>query len=382
MLSRFSIVVTIDNKGGISLQGKVPWDKPQIVDFQRKLTTGNRKNAVIMGRMTYELFGEPPPNRHTIVISSKLKQERHPNISIFSTLLDALIYLGGTTNKYDDVFICGGETLFQEVIRKYMYLCNKIYVTKLKTNYECDLFFPLDKILTYDYAQNPITNTEYIRYIYDPKVYHTEYNYLDLLEKLMVIGEQKGLTTLSLFGRCLLTFDLNDCTPYYLPFITTKKLQVDQILDEIIQILRNNSSELEKLIKHLKSEGDTRFSSQDLLEGYFFFSLSGTKREFDCSLSETSTDFFSNSPINIAKACLIFYIIGHLANIIPRKFSYQVSELTMLNKHKDHISRQVKRTPRPFPTFEFRNPSRLQSIHDFTVDSFIINEYIPAPPFS
>ena len=57
-----------------------------------------------MGRITYESIPvqfRPLSGRHCMVISRTWRQEDHPEITISSSLLDALAILGGSAKKYD-----------------------------------------------------------------------------------------------------------------------------------------------------------------------------------------------------------------------------------------------------------------------------------------
>ena len=48
----FSLIVAADLNNGIGKNGKIPWRISADMDFFKKTTMGNGKNAVIMGRTT------------------------------------------------------------------------------------------------------------------------------------------------------------------------------------------------------------------------------------------------------------------------------------------------------------------------------------------
>lgn len=236
-LSTFSIIVAVDMGNGIAKNGEIPWHSSEDSRFFRETTLGKKKNAVIMGRVTYESIPEkhrPLEGRHNIVISRTWKQEEHPEIGIFSSLGDALAGLGSNMKSYDEVFVMGGEQIYAEAIRDYMYLCKKIYVTRFKTDYDCDQFFPVDKVSHYPVFQSETKSRDYVRYFYAPRVVHDEQQYLDVIERVKKEGESKpdrtGVGTTSLFGDVHMVFDISE----RVPFITTKKLFYDSVIKELL----------------------------------------------------------------------------------------------------------------------------------------------------
>jgi dihydrofolate reductase / thymidylate synthase len=241
----FSIIVAIDNNFGISRFGEIPWTSSQDMKFFKDKTVGAGRNAVIMGRKTWESIPEdfrPLKDRQNIVISSTLKQDDYGNlIVIYTSLLDALSSLGSTMKAYDDIFIMGGEMLYKQVVSNYLYLCKRIYVTKFKANYECDKYFPFLKINSFKQFQDSSNTRDYVRFFYSPEKTHQEMQYIDLMKKLMNEGEHRtdrtGTGTLSLFG-VRMEFDISK----RLPLITTRKLDYNSILEEMLWIISGNTN--------------------------------------------------------------------------------------------------------------------------------------------
>jgi dihydrofolate reductase len=144
-------IIAFDIKKGISKNGVLPWTVQE--DFQH-FYNKTKCNVVIMGSATYFSIPEskrPLKNRLNIVltrepgkykeIAEKFKNllftdddNIHENILLFP-------------NKYSDtypvldnffkIFFIGGN----EIYKKYMPLCKTIWVTKMKEDYGCDLFF-------------------------------------------------------------------------------------------------------------------------------------------------------------------------------------------------------------------------------------------------
>ena len=235
-LALFSIIVATDGGNGIAKNSGIPWNSRSDMKFFRDTTYGRGRNTVIMGRITYESLPEhhrPLQGRHCVVVSRTWRQEDYPEISVCNSLLNALITVGGSIRSYDEVFIAGGEQLYHEAIRNFMYLCQKIYVTRFKTDYVCDQFFPWDEVKDYPTSQNTQKTRDYLRHFIAPKVFHEEYQYLDALKGIQSMGEVKpdrtGVGTISIFG-VKMRFDISE----RIPVLTTKKVNYENIIKELL----------------------------------------------------------------------------------------------------------------------------------------------------
>lgn len=105
-----------------------------------------KKNAVIMGRLTY--FGipankRPLPNRLNIVLSKNSTPTDYPaDVVLCSSLNQAMDKLLGTDLGADieSIWICGGYSVYKEAMASDY--CHRIYYTEIKAKFECDAFFP------------------------------------------------------------------------------------------------------------------------------------------------------------------------------------------------------------------------------------------------
>lgn len=235
-LAQFSIIVAIDGGGGIAKEGSIPWNNTSDMKFFRDVTVGSGKNAVILGRITYESIPveyRPLKGRDCIVISRTWKQEEHPEVAVAESLVDALTIVGSTMKSYKEVFVAGGEQIYSEAVRDYIYLCRRIYITKFKTDYECDQFFPWGDVKDYPNYREPTRTRDFVRYFIEPRVRHQEYKYLDLLKQIIEEGEPKmdrtEVGTTSLFGSRM-EFDISK----EIPILTTKKVNYENIIKELL----------------------------------------------------------------------------------------------------------------------------------------------------
>jgi dihydrofolate reductase/thymidylate synthase len=250
-LIKFNIIVAVDTQGGIAKDDKIPWYSADDMRFFRDTTTGNKKNAIIMGRATYESLPDgfrPLPNRKCVVISGQWHQIDHPDVVIFPTIADALKGLGQMEKMYDDVFIIGGQGIYNEIVRDWMYLCKKIYVTYFKNDHKCDKFFPINTVKATCTLLSETRSRDFNRFIYQaPEIAHSEYGYLNLLKDIRDNGEKKsdrtGKGTISLFGDRVLKFDISK----RIPILTTKKVNYNAIIRELLFFIsgKTDTKELE-----------------------------------------------------------------------------------------------------------------------------------------
>ena len=139
-LIRKSLIVAFDSKFGISKNNKIPWVIPIDVSFFMDTTNREHKNAIIMGRKTWESLNKPLHNRINIVISSTLNNLKDAYVK--KGLLDALILCDELhVNK---IFISGGSNIYKEAIEN-LYI-DELYLTKIENDYECDNFFPIENL--------------------------------------------------------------------------------------------------------------------------------------------------------------------------------------------------------------------------------------------
>ncbi len=141
------MIAAIDEKGGIGLNGSIPWHIPEDLKRFKELT---ENNVVIMGRKTWDsLPVRPLPNRNNQVVSHRpavpAEETRY-----FSTMTS--LELVFTNSKEiakitgQDIWVIGGGQIYEWFIDKADYL----YLTHIPGDYKCDTFFPkyLDKYAT------------------------------------------------------------------------------------------------------------------------------------------------------------------------------------------------------------------------------------------
>lgn len=239
-LARINLIVAIDRSNGIAKDGQIPWNCEEDMKFFRSETIGRGRNVVIMGRNTYESIPKrfrPLAKRKNVVISRTMKQSENPDILVFSSLPEALLSLG-SSSAHEEAWMCGGEGLYLETVRDYLYLVDRISVTRLKDDHQCTQFFPFDAIADLPQQQKAVSNRDFTRYTFfpagDPRAKHPEMPYLALLSRVLAEGEKKpdrtGTGTISIFGAQL-EFSLLGGK---IPVLTTKKVITDAVIRELL----------------------------------------------------------------------------------------------------------------------------------------------------
>ena len=133
----FSIIVALNEKNGIGVNNEIPWKCSEDLHFFKKMT---ENNIVIMGRKTWESLPQRPlRNRINIVLSRNNMENLPENTYHFNSLEKALSY--GKSYRNEKIFVIGGSEIYEQALKLN---CEKIYLTRIFNNCECDKYFNLD----------------------------------------------------------------------------------------------------------------------------------------------------------------------------------------------------------------------------------------------
>lgn len=145
---RIHIILATDIKGGIAKEGKIPWNIKQEMAFFKRITQevkaiGEKQNAVVMGRKTWDSLSKKPlPNRHNVVLTSSQINPHYDGVTWKSSLEDAFIwYLSKTPHEIEDLYIIGGEYVYDQCMKNWIDLIDSIYITEIDQDYQCDQCF-------------------------------------------------------------------------------------------------------------------------------------------------------------------------------------------------------------------------------------------------
>ncbi|KAK7096815.1 dihydrofolate reductase-like [Littorina saxatilis] len=146
---KINLVVAACNKGGIGIEGRIPWRLKQDLAFFKKITTTTKdlqkQNAVVMGRKTWFSIPEkfrPLPNRVNIVLSRDLP--RAPEGAYLARSLSEAVTMLSTNPlgaKVESVFVIGGSSVYEEAMTSGSFPCT-LYLTRVLGDFECDTFIP------------------------------------------------------------------------------------------------------------------------------------------------------------------------------------------------------------------------------------------------
>ncbi|KHG12223.1 Bifunctional dihydrofolate reductase-thymidylate synthase [Gossypium arboreum] len=268
----YQIVVAATKDWGIGKDGKLPWKLPSDLKFFKDVTLttsdSGKKNAVIMGRKTWEsipLQYRPLPGRLNVVLtrSGSFDIATAENVVICGSMTSALELLAASPYclSIEKVFVIGGGQIFRESLNAAG--CDAIHITEIETSIECDTFMPAIDSSVFQpwYSSFPVVENN-IRYCFAtyvrvrtfavehfsqdcdqvldnkldsskfeiqnfsflPKMIfekHEEYLYLNMIQDIIsegnLKGDRTGTGTLSKFG-CQMRFNLRKT----FPLLTTK----------------------------------------------------------------------------------------------------------------------------------------------------------------
>lgn len=141
------IIATVCQGRGIGYNG--PWGYIFDMKHFNELTTHGSnlntetRNAVIMGKNTWQSLSQPLPNRLNVVITRDYARLRdvniHNNVLAFPSLLEATLVLSERGDIIKQ-FVIGGTQLYQEALQ-----CNwssYLHLSTIHEDHECDTFFP------------------------------------------------------------------------------------------------------------------------------------------------------------------------------------------------------------------------------------------------
>ncbi|KAG5447235.1 Thymidylate synthase [Clonorchis sinensis] len=105
-----------------------------------------------------------------------------------------------------------------------------------------------------------------------------------------------------------------------------------------------------------------------------FFVANG---ELSCQLYQRSGDMGLGIPFNIASYSLLTYMIAHLTGLKPGEFVHTIGDSHVYLNHREALSEQVKRVPRPPPKLKIVR--QVSDINDFKFEDFQLLDYSPYP---
>ena len=230
-----------------------PTIKPDLKYFKHMTTLSNKgntiKNAVIMGRKTYETIGHPLPNRHNYIISKTLTDVPGCNVD---DSLDKGILSAMKNPDVDTIWICGGKQIYEQFLSRYS--PHQIYVVYNLQKYEGECMTVMDiKKLIPDskyYIGDINEKKNYTIYNLRKPPPSEEYNYIKLVRGIIENGfyqlDRTKVGTYTQHGA-MLRFNLRNNT---LPVVTSRRAFFRGAVEEFLWMLRGETN-----ITPLKEKG-------------------------------------------------------------------------------------------------------------------------------
>lgn len=134
---RKTIVVAVSQNGIIGRDGDMPWRLSTDLKRFKTLTIGK---PLVVGRKTYQSFGNKPlPGRPHVVVSRSAQIE-HPDVTMAQSLAQAIGLAESLAREQggDEIIIAGGG----EVYAQAMAIVDRLCVTYVETHVEGDTSFP------------------------------------------------------------------------------------------------------------------------------------------------------------------------------------------------------------------------------------------------
>ena len=253
--------------------------------------------------------------------------------------------------------------------------------------------------------------------------------YLDLLQNILDNGVEKtdrtGTGTKSIFGHQM-RFDLSAG----FPLLTTKKLHLRSIIIELLWFLKGDTNiqflsenkvkiwdewadehgnlgpvygkqwraweapngrvidQISEVVDTIKRNPDSRrmivsaWNVADLPEMalspcHCLFQFYVANGRLSCQLYQRSADVFLGVPFNIASYALLTMMMAQVCGLKPGDFVHTFGDTHLYLNHLEQANLQLSRETRELPKMVI-NPD-VNSIFDFTIDDFVLENYDPHP---
>lgn len=158
---------------------------------------------------------------------------------------------------------------------------------------------------------------------------------------------------------------------------TNKDGKVLDQLQEVISKLRNNPFD-RRIIISAWNPGEFDQMALPPCHAFmqFFVRQDGEGRKhLSCKMYQRSIDCFLGKSYNIASYAALVHMLAHITGMEVDKLIMTDGDFHIYGNHFEQVQEQITRKPFAPPTLRFKDPETLKEISDFTVDSFILENY-------
>ena len=110
----------------------MPWDLPDEYEHYRRIIADQ---TVIMGRRSYEIFGNDLTSRHAVVVSRSIDNDALEGAVVCSSLEEAV---DKAHSLGREVYINGGASIYQQALP----MVDEMDLSIVKGQFEGDAYFP------------------------------------------------------------------------------------------------------------------------------------------------------------------------------------------------------------------------------------------------
>jgi thymidylate synthase len=148
---------------------------------------------------------------------------------------------------------------------------------------------------------------------------------------------------------------------------------IDQIM-QVINMIKNNPDS-RRLIVSAWNVAD--INNMKLPPCHAFFQFYVADGKLSCQLYQRSADIFLGVPFNIASYALLTMMVAQVCNLKVGDFVHTLGDAHLYTNHIEQANLQLSRDLRALPNMKI-NPA-INSIFDFTIDDFALENYDPHP---
>ena len=128
-----TLVVAASENNAIGLNNQLLWHLPKDMRFFKNTTWGM---PILMGRKTFESMGSKPLNGRLNIIITRNKNWVNEDVTVVHTMEEATSL--AIKFSYNELLVIGGGEIYEMALP----LAEKIWLTRVHTTIEGDVYFP------------------------------------------------------------------------------------------------------------------------------------------------------------------------------------------------------------------------------------------------
>jgi len=133
-----NLIVCVDKNNGIGKNNTIPWNLRTDMKHFAKVT---KNSIIIMGGNTWKSINSKPlKNRINLILSKTMTNDNNYENTFFFTSFVLLHKFLENIQSNKEIYAIGGKSIYEYFLKKN--LINKIYMTKIDYDFNCDVFFP------------------------------------------------------------------------------------------------------------------------------------------------------------------------------------------------------------------------------------------------